>query len=446
MRIARVMARSDHAPAERMLVRGIDLARELDNDTGSLILGNAVYLAAAVSPQHALRLYAERRQKEPFGRAVVGLVNAMAQHGHAKEAVAYLNNPLPGDRFPLDFVNNLARECHDNTTRLGLLRGAARAWKERGSSGGTYYEESFADRAFNALFGRYWGLLPEEEARPVLRELLQWSLDVKCEPRRFPLTEDPADPELASENELMAFELIPALQALEPELARSVFRDHPQLATAAKRFPLGMVSVHEKSSKFDRARDDSMLVGNSAVIPMPKALANDFEDGFREAYKAYAKDSDPENPNKAPKECWPSTDEFRNILFKAGQHQGLAAAKHLDRISDPDLRLFAQIELCAGAEDLPQIGGITARRFSKGQREYSPAKFDELLGRAIPGVRCPKCHWTPRANNLWLCNCGHQWNTFDTRGLCPECHYQWEVTGCCQCGEMSPHETWYVQQ
>jgi hypothetical protein len=40
----------------------------------------------------------------------------------------------------------------------------------------------------------------------------------------------------------------------------------------------------------------------------------------------------------------------------------------------------------------------------------------------------------------------HLWNTFNTRGLCPECQYQWEVTACPQCGEMSPHADWYVAQ
>src|ERR1700683_796553 len=43
------------------------------------------------------------------------------------------------------------------------------------------------------------------------------------------------------------------------------------------------------------------------------------------------------------------------LLFKAGQHKGVAAAKHLDRIPAPDLRLFPQIELCAALAGLPQL-------------------------------------------------------------------------------------------
>jgi hypothetical protein len=447
MHIARVLARSDQVAAEQLLERAISLTKELDSYAASLLLGNAVYLAAAVSAKHALRLYADHTRTDPFGGAVIGLVNAMAGHGHVDDAIAYLNDPLPGDRFPLSFVNNLAGECRDDETRLKLLRVAARAWKERASSG-PGLEEHFAGPAFTAFFGRHWSLLPQEEARPILRDVFHWALEVKTEPHRFPLTEDPADPELASENEHLLFQLVPALQSLEPELARIVLKDHPQLAAAAKRFPMGMQSVHEGSRKFNPACDDAMMIGDSEVIPMTEALANDFEAAFREANDRYARDNDPENPNEAPKECWPSAWEFRNILFKAGQHQGLAAEKHLDRIPDPDLRLFGQIELCAAVEGLPQIGGSITWHSSKPRtgRVCSPAELDEMFGPTVPGVRCPKCKWTPRANNLWSCNCGHRWNTFDTRGLCPDCRYQWEVTGCIQCGEMSPHAEWYVQQ
>lgn len=53
----------------------------------------------------------------------------MAQHGHIGDAIAYLSDPLPGDRFPLHFVNNLERECHDDETRRQLLELAIRDWK-----------------------------------------------------------------------------------------------------------------------------------------------------------------------------------------------------------------------------------------------------------------------------------------------------------------------------
>jgi hypothetical protein len=106
MHIARVVACSDQVAAEQLLERGIALAKKIEGDASSLLLRNAISLAAAVSAKHALPLYAEHRHIDPFGGAVIGLVNVMAQHGHINDAITYLRDPLPGDRFPLHFVNN----------------------------------------------------------------------------------------------------------------------------------------------------------------------------------------------------------------------------------------------------------------------------------------------------------------------------------------------------
>ena len=69
-------------------------------------------------------------------------------------------------------------------------------------------------------------------------------------------------------------------------------------------------------------------------------------------------------------------------------------------------------------------------------------------------IRCPVCRWRPRASDLWECGdcgypeyfyggCGTEWNTFDTRGLCPGCGHQWRWTFCLSCWEWSLHEDWY---
>src|ERR1035441_10916449 len=58
-------------------------------------------------------------------------------------------------------------------------------------------------------------------------------------------------------------------------------------------------------------------------------------------------------------------------------------------------------------------------------------------------IRCPKCRWSPGAEDRWCCNCGHIWNTFDTGGVCPACLHQWQITMCPRCGEWSAHSEWY---
>lgn len=67
-------------------------------------------------------------------------------------------------------------------------------------------------------------------------------------------------------------------------------------------------------------------------------------------------------------------------------------------------------------------------------------------------IRCPLCRWQPKASSRWFCSddefhlgCGTTWNTFDTRGVCPGCHYQWKLTDCLRCFRSSPHEEWYEE-
>lgn len=65
-------------------------------------------------------------------------------------------------------------------------------------------------------------------------------------------------------------------------------------------------------------------------------------------------------------------------------------------------------------------------------------------------IRCPKCGWQPDGGAYWVCNCNHVWNTFDTQGVCPACHYRWRETQCPGpgypggCGVTSLHDDWYV--
>lgn len=65
--------------------------------------------------------------------------------------------------------------------------------------------------------------------------------------------------------------------------------------------------------------------------------------------------------------------------------------------------------------------------------------------REPPRIRCPRCTWTPRAHDRWQCWCGHVWNTFDTRGVCPACAFRHLETMCLACARWSKHAAWYTE-
>ena len=72
-------------------------------------------------------------------------------------------------------------------------------------------------------------------------------------------------------------------------------------------------------------------------------------------------------------------------------------------------------------------------------------------------IRCPLCRWQPRASSRWFCadagfpeyyfdGCGTMWNTFATRGVCPDCAHRWQWTTCLACHKMSRHKDWYAKK
>ena len=60
------------------------------------------------------------------------------------------------------------------------------------------------------------------------------------------------------------------------------------------------------------------------------------------------------------------------------------------------------------------------------------------------GVACPSCGWVPPRGATWRCDCGHEWNTFETGGRCPGCLKIWRTTECFSCHQLLAHHQWYA--
>jgi uncharacterized protein (TIGR03435 family) len=360
LHIARVLNAFDHVEAERVLEQGIALAEALPEPEREVILGQAVSLAATVSPDRAMRLAPSVRHEQP-GSPMTKALFDMLSHGHVAEAVEYLSNPASIEDYPFDAALQAMGHSKDEPTRLRILRGAIGAMRRQMASG-RGAELFHGPARFSFLFTRWWHLLPVDEATEVVRDLVR---EILAEPDG-PIRASVDDVRFSSTREHHLFQLLGPLRRLDPELTEPLTREHPQLAAAAARYPYGHESI-EAAAHTRAARDpvrppaeqpDYIAVGRR-LIPIPEALETDFREAFDLALRLYATETDFEHPNDAPQECWPSAQEFRNILYKAGRHQGRAAVRHLERIPDPALRLFAQVELAAALAGLPQIGGTS---------------------------------------------------------------------------------------
>jgi hypothetical protein len=451
LRIARVWTALDQEAASVALERGISSTLELLEPDRSILLQEAVSLAATVSPQRALQLAASIR---PATSAVTDrMIYNMLHHGHAAEAIDYLSRGDFGDHYPFVAASEAMACSSDEESERTILRAAIRGWLQSS-------RQEPGESTFLCSFELRWKILPQPEALQFVREAVKLIVSDQDRQTRatFGGVGDAETVSFSSTRECRLFKLVGPLRQLAPELADSLHGQYPEFAVASAQYPHGYHHPSQAPELPEAEEEDLHEFGHpmdyitvgDTWIQVSEDLDRTFEQAFEAAHRLYQEDSAAANPNTAPQECWPSVNAFRNILYRAGRYEGSGAARRLSRVPEGSLRLFAQIEMLAALGSLPPIGytSIGPRRGSPGSCAIGPtcppAELDEIFGPEQSGIRCPKCMWTPRTKSLWTCKCGHCWNTFDTHGLCPGCGYQWEITGCFRCGAMSPHPDWYL--
>jgi uncharacterized protein (TIGR03435 family) len=375
--LARVLTKVAPAEAEHVLDEGLALAATLPEDDRDVLLGEAAALAATVSPRKAFPL-ARQASLDRESVLLRALLN-MLEHGHVADAVAYLSDPNPADVYPFGAALTAMSRASDEESRLRVFRGAIRAMREQQSSSPGPLRDG---DHFMRLFTYHWRSLPADEARSVVRDLvecIQGEPDSRTSAR---ISSGSHTVQFSSTHEQRLFGILSPLRHLDPDLASSIAGDYPQLSAAAERFPYGEESMNASmqaqrppTPREPIEQPDYIDVGRR-LIPIPEAIRTEFKEAFAVALDLYAADSNPEKFNDAPEEVWPSALEFRKILYKAGQYEGPAAARHLDRVPAPALRLLAQIELAAALAGLPQLGGRTIRPGPGGLRDMMPARRD----------------------------------------------------------------------
>jgi hypothetical protein len=322
MRIARVEAATDAAKARQTFERGLEEARRLSGRGAVSLMNQALLLAAAVSPDLMRDLPAPSHGPPNF--RAERLARVLLQHEHGDAAFDYVMAYDHASTFPFHAVSALIDWYGDDERRQALLRRALAVWREA------------PDGRFLWLFGRHWKGLPEEEARDIVREIARVAT---TQPDRPLMARYQDEVEITSLRANTLFQILHVLRRLDATLAESLIAANSQLAAAARRFPNGMESIWEEA----RARRTCPTQGSTQSA--------DFELSIRSALEQYEQD----RTNQAPREFWPSTRSFRGILHRAGTLLGEDAAVYLERIPDPDLRLFAGIELAAALAGLPEL-------------------------------------------------------------------------------------------
>jgi Zn-dependent protease len=58
------------------------------------------------------------------------------------------------------------------------------------------------------------------------------------------------------------------------------------------------------------------------------------------------------------------------------------------------------------------------------------------------GVACPECGAAPPAGTYWRCDCGQNFDAFETGAICPRCQRRSNLVACPECGRRSPFKRW----
>jgi hypothetical protein len=472
LRIAHAESIANPTQARTSLLEALAIIGNLPSPIREHHFEEARTVAAAVDPALLAEIPANSFDMHER-HTTFQIVQAMLAHGHVDAAFQYVLSREGTASFPFSIVGNVLHRLDPKipesaARRMTLLRAAVEAWRQ-GAFGAHLHESDH----FLRLFGHYWKELPLEEALQVTRAIVARATE---EPDTGTTAGYHNEIHFSSSRQHTLFQILHVLRHFDPALAQSLIDRFDEVSAAARRYPNGLQTMQEEGEAEAARRNAEgatcgggfIFAGDPKDLPRQRRLMDatrngDFGPSIEDATEKYREDTSPETPNYAPKEYWPSTGAFRALFYQAGKSLGPEAAELLSQVPDDDLRLFASIELAAA------LAGVPASSISSRKQRYPPGSAESRGGRIVASwssrgrqgegtsgspmlspdgrlIRCPKCSLQPSTDTRWGCKCGHVWNTFWTSGLCPACHFQWEVTSCPRCHEMSEHRAWYVAE
>jgi hypothetical protein len=355
LRIARVLAKADQGEAECLLDRGLALLAALPEEERAAIAPQAKCLAACVAPDRAFAL--RGTTSDPVGNEK--FLFDMVRHGHAAAAAEHLTQWSGDGEFPYHAAFETISYAKDNDTRRDIFRSGLRAWHRRRADSTWHSFDVLLQ-----LFRFHWRLLPGDEARDAVRSLVGIIRERPDERLNGGFNGPHGTVTFSSYRPSLLFALLGPLKRLDSELANAVIAENRELRRGAEIYPFGHDidvdrPVEQQSAEaLEQWKSDwTGFALGSQFFRIEDEKNGDFKNSFEHALRSYAQDR--ARPNPYPRECWPSAEEFRVILYAAGRYDGASGARLLDRIPDVVLRLFAEIEFAAGIAGLEQIGSIT---------------------------------------------------------------------------------------
>ena len=350
LHVSRVLTTQENVEGRRLFDEAVELVTDLDPRSARCLADRVLLIAAAAHPSRVRELVNHDPIMSTHGR-MSQVIQTMLKHGHVREAAGYITDPANAHEYPYETVPLVLRQyTNDEQQCVKIVRAAVAAWRRSPVYG------------FFRVFASHWTMLPPEEARQILGEMLAFVAAQPDQHFHASIATDNNGVEFTSEQNFHLFELLPVLCRLEPDTAKSLCESRPQLAKAAARFPLGQESVIAEQRAASRPVGQGrgyITGGNPKDFPMYELVeaerAGDPEPFFEYAQRLYEEDAKPEDPNLAPRECWPSTQQFRRAFHIAGKERGDRAVELLERAPDGAVRLFSQIALAGALSGLPEL-------------------------------------------------------------------------------------------